>query len=367
MVGTGLVTLDAVLVSGTDGYVAHWAGGTCGNVLSALAFLDWQAVPVARMGQDHAAAALARDLESQGVETLLVRRESASATPVIVEHLREAGDGTPVHRFAFDCPTCGRFLPRYRPVRLDHADEALEYLGSPNVFFFDRVSPASLRMAAAYRERGVLVVFEPAGIGELKDFERALRLSHVVKYARDRVGAEMKRLGGLLRVATQGCPELEIETLGAGGLRYRLLGPSSSRRWRLQSAPPVRYVRDTAGAGDWCTAGLLYELAGARESVQDEELVAKALRFGQALASVNCQFVGPRGGAYVLGRDEMLTQADAVVRGINAYFPPRDPHLFSKVVSAPSCQTCLPGSATESVLSLETTAGTEVSVEIAAA
>jgi fructokinase len=46
--GTGFVALDVVvdLKAGTE---ARFAGGTCGNVLTILAFLGWRAVPIASL------------------------------------------------------------------------------------------------------------------------------------------------------------------------------------------------------------------------------------------------------------------------------------------------------------------------------
>jgi fructokinase len=60
-------------------------------------------------------------------------------------------------------------------------------------------------------------------------------------------------------------------------------------------------ARDTAGAGDWCTAGLIHRLgqagaAGLLEVEADE--LRDALRFGQAMAAWNCRFEGARGGMY---------------------------------------------------------------------
>ena len=50
VVGTGLVALD-VVVSGDD--VKYFAGGTCGNVLTCLSYLGWDAKPVARLKTIH--------------------------------------------------------------------------------------------------------------------------------------------------------------------------------------------------------------------------------------------------------------------------------------------------------------------------
>ena len=52
--GTGLIALDLVIGPDPESPVRSWAGGTCGNVLSILSFLGWDAYPIARMNGDPA-------------------------------------------------------------------------------------------------------------------------------------------------------------------------------------------------------------------------------------------------------------------------------------------------------------------------
>ena len=47
--GTGLIALDMVIGPDPETPVRCWAGGTCGNVLSILAWFGWDAYPIARM------------------------------------------------------------------------------------------------------------------------------------------------------------------------------------------------------------------------------------------------------------------------------------------------------------------------------
>jgi hypothetical protein len=41
--GIGLIALDLVMGADRESSVRSWAGGTCGNVLSILAYLGWDA------------------------------------------------------------------------------------------------------------------------------------------------------------------------------------------------------------------------------------------------------------------------------------------------------------------------------------
>lgn len=48
-IGTGLIALDIVE---SDSFVFRSAGGSCGNVMTMLAWLGWDALPVGRIGGD---------------------------------------------------------------------------------------------------------------------------------------------------------------------------------------------------------------------------------------------------------------------------------------------------------------------------
>jgi fructokinase len=167
------------------------------------------------------------------------------------------------------------------------------------VFFFDRVSRGSLILARAASERDAVVVFEPSGIGNPTLFREACSLAHIVKYSHER----MRDLAELeTKRPRQNNVLLEIETLGSEGLRFRTRLPKTrTGGWRNVDAFRLDSVTDAAGAGDWCTAGLIDKLArggadGLRE-VTSGQLV-DALRFGQALAAWNCGYEGARGGMY---------------------------------------------------------------------
>jgi fructokinase len=95
---------------------------------------------------------------------------------------------------------------------------------------------------------------------------------------------------------------LEIQTLGSKGLRYRTKLPRvTSNGWKRLEACRTTDVKDTAGAGDWCTAGIIHRLgkqgfAGFKSTTVTQ--LQQSIRFGQALAAWTCKFEGARGGMY---------------------------------------------------------------------
>lgn len=158
--------------------------------------------------------------------------------------------------------------------------------GTPKVFYFDRVTPASLRLAKWAKDAGALVLFEPSSVGDEKPFQRAIDLCHVLKYSHD-------RLGHIPDLAAAQSPQLIVETLGAQGLRMRWGG-----RWSALPAFNTDVFEDAAGSGDWCSAGFLHSVGakGAEGFHRSERTdLERALKFGQALATLNCRFEGARG------------------------------------------------------------------------
>lgn len=334
--GTGLVALD-VVVSPTA-HPRRWLGGTCGNVLAILAYLGWQAKPIARLAPGPAADRIKAELTHFGMSGEFVSLTDDGSTPVIVERITRGADGRPRHAFSWRCPGCGNPFPGYKPVLATAADELSSRLGNPEVFFFDRASAGAIHLAKTCSGRGGLVVFEPSGVGNPAQFRQAWDAAHIVKYSHERL-SELPEAG-----VTEG-PRLQIETLGDAGLRYRFR-PRRGRGtdWTESAAYAVEGVRDSAGAGDWCTAGLLHligqhGLTGFLETGAGE--LARALRFGQALAAWNCRFEGPRGGMYGVDQTVFRTDVSLILKGgpvtLNSSGPPE---IDTRGLTASLCSVC---------------------------
>lgn len=275
-----------------------WAGGTCGNVLAILAFLGWRSMPVSRLGRDAASRLIIRDMNRWGVDVSQACLGPTAPGPIIVHRLRQNSSGEPFHSFSLNCPDCGRRLPSYRPVPAAAIEAALPSIPKPNVFFADRVSRGVINLAQALRERGALIVFEPSGNSDISHFREMLSITHVLKYSQERL------------------PDLEVdveiplvvETMGQGGLRFRSrLSGAKSKGWQRCEPFNVNRQVDTAGAGDWCTAGILHTLGsqGAKSLIHADSIrLQRAISLGQALAAWNCGYRGARGGMYSVSKEE---------------------------------------------------------------
>jgi sugar/nucleoside kinase (ribokinase family) len=339
VVGTGLVALDVVINHAAKSRQKLFAGGTCGNVLSILSYLGWDAYPVARMNRDAASKHVLKDFKKCGVHTELSLCLPSGDTPIIIHNIRRAPDGRNFHRFSFTCPNCGAWLPGFKPVTAAAVEVVLKKIPAPNVFFFDRLSRAAVNLARAYTERGSLVVFEPSGFGDPKLFREALSHAHILKYSNERLN-EMSDL------QLDKMPLLTIETLESEGLRYRSTIPSCrTLGWRSLDAFSLAEVKDAAGAGDWCTAGLIHLLgAGGASGLlgTSPDTLRQAMLFGQALAAWNCQFEGARGGVYLVDRQAFRRQVNQILFGKAHKLVTSPPAILSKGIvfkcMAPACR-----------------------------
>jgi fructokinase len=287
IVGTGLIALD-VLLRDKNFALYSALGGSTGNVLAILAHLGWDSLPVAHIGSDNAGTCIRKEFESLGSDTRFLIDQDIAKTPVIYQW---PGDEEKTHRFSFACPLCGS-KKRFSDYACSHdfVNAVSETFSAPQVFYFDRITPLALELAQIYRDNGGIIFFEPSEIQDNDEgMRKALALTHILKYADDRISDLVNfNLSNIT---------VEIQTLGAQGLRFR--APSLTTEWIELSAIKVPYMADTAGAGDWCSAGLLYRLFSndnaTTSGIFSHNNLCAALRFGQALSALNCMYEGARG------------------------------------------------------------------------
>ena len=231
--GSGLIALDIVIGPDSESPVGVWTGGTCGNVLSILAYLGWDVYPVARLNDGVASKRVLADMKQWGVHVDWVSCAPTTHTPMIVQEIRRRQNGGTHHRFSWACPHCGKWLPPFRAITVDAAEEVRSALAGTSVFFMDRLSRGILTLAADASSHGGVVVFEPSSKSNDKLMHEALRVSHVVKYADNR----LSRIPGVMD--SDSAVLLEVQTLGQRGLNYRhRLGP-----WHITLDAPGRDSR----------------------------------------------------------------------------------------------------------------------------
>lgn len=294
-VGTGLVALDMIIEESKDANIEFLAGGSCGNVLTVLSYLGWESYPIAYLKDDAAAENLLSDLEKWRVNTSFIYRSKKGNTPIIIEKFGTNKKGKPWHRFEWNCPFCGLKFPKYKSIPLNEVRKINEEIPESKVFYFDRVRKSSLEIAIKYKQEGALVVFEPSRITNECIFNQCLEVADIVKYSRENLGSYKKIIGN------KSVP-LEIETLDEEGLMYKFnCNQKLKGEWKKIPSYPVTKIKDTVGAGDWCTAGIIHILGkkGQKgfENAKEKD-IQKALKFGQLLSAFKCYYEGARGCMY---------------------------------------------------------------------
>jgi len=284
VITSGFVALDVVL----DTASRAAAGGTAANVAVALRSFGWDASIVGTLGDDPAGRFICQDLVAAGLDTSKLQLDESWNTPVVLQESR-GGD----HAWRFICPQCGTRFAKHRPSRPEVAAAIIDSVAPPDVFFFDRASLFTLKLAVAWRAAGSLVVFEPASLGRPLLFERAVSAADIVKYSAQRATS--------VEDAARGAPGALVRTLGPDGLEFRVM---RGTRWHHVPVVPVANVVDSAGAGDWTTAGLVDVLrrdfgTSVRQALVRTEALALALSAAQRWGARACQWRGARPDATV--------------------------------------------------------------------
>ncbi len=306
--GTGLIALDIIINDNTKFELKFNAGGSCGNVLTILSYLGWKSYPITHLGSDEATNIIIRDMINWGVDISSIIQSEAGNTPVIIEIIRN-NRNNPSHRFLWTCPNCGAKLPRFKALSKRDLARLMNNLPESSVFYFDRATYSSMKIAEAYKEKGSLIFFEPNRIRNQELFSKCIELADIIKFSHDTIGRHKD-----LFLKTNA--PLLIETLGKDGIRFSYHDENRERReWKNMTAFCINKLKDAAGAGDWCSAGIIHLLGryGARNlSGLDDQDMENAISFGQALAAINCQFEGARGAMYELTPNELLKIANAM-------------------------------------------------------
>ncbi|MGE0567422.1 MAG: hypothetical protein AB7O73_05695 [Bacteroidia bacterium] len=307
-VGTGLVALDVIMNGSPKTPLKIFAGGSCGNVMSILSFLSWDSYPIARLKKDNAAKELLSDLQKWKVKVNMISITDDGSTPIIIQRIKKDKNGQPIHRFEFKNPDDGSWLPRYKPVLSADVDSIVQKNVASKVFYFDRINRASIDFAKYYKSKGAIVYFEPSSIGEMRLFEECLKVSDIIKFSSDRIN-NYSSLFPAQRVP------LEIETFGKNGVKFRFSHKLDQKSWSTVPANQVDTFFDAAGAGDWTSAGIITKLGKTGLKGFDSlkrDTVISAIKYGQALGSLNCFFDGARGMMYNLSKKEV----DKLVKAI---------------------------------------------------
>lgn len=285
-VGAGLISLDVLIWDGQRVPISYYVGGTCGNVMMILAHMGWETFPIARLDGTKDGVRVLEDMKRHNVHTDFVSTQDGK-TPVIVQRNFINKDGIPTHKFE-SRNNMGRFYLDFKSLTLKQANEVIEKMDfAPNVFFFDRVSPAILRLAESFKEKGSVIFFEPSSRGgDVKRFNQCVEVADVIKFSDQRI-KDVEQFESYK-------DKLFIQTQGAKGLSYR-----RNSGWKHLEPVANDKVVDTAGAGDWTAAALINNLFKNKVmfgicNLLESDLET-ALNEAQKVGAESCSYEGARG------------------------------------------------------------------------
>ena len=93
-------------------------------------------------------------------------------------------DGVPTHKFE-SRNNIGRFYLDFKSLTLKQVNEVIERIDFVPKVFFDRVSPAILKLATTFKEKGTVIFFEPSSRGgNVSLFNKCVEVSDIA-YARN--------------------------------------------------------------------------------------------------------------------------------------------------------------------------------------
>jgi fructokinase len=303
--GAGLVAIDVVISNEPEKVAQFYAGGSCGNVLTILSYMGWESYPIARLSDNFASDLLIQDFNKWNVHKRLLTFTGDGSTPIIIHRILKDKNGLSKHRFEFRNPEDGKYLPSYKPCLSKSVQEILDKSPTPKVFYFDRINRSSLDLAKAYKSKGSLIYFEPSSVSDEKGFKQCLEIADIIKFSEDRIP-------NYSTIFRKGQVAIEIQTLGEKGLKYRR---KDSMIWSEVEGFKIENVIDTAGAGDWCTAGIIstyFRSKYSLGSITDSEIEI-ALKFGQILSAINCTFEGARGLMYNIKYEDLISMTQSII------------------------------------------------------
>jgi len=178
-------------------------------------------------------------------------------------------------------------FPKRKQLRKDEVAGFMEQLDfRPDAYFFDVSDAGPRELAAALKERGVLVYYEPEGNKEMGKFLRCVAVSDIVKFS----GARIEDTA----FVSDYRDKLFIRTMGEAGMEFNLRGGG----WKRVATVPNDHVVDWEGAGDWTTSVILAELCKldklAVGRLTEQEVVG-VLEKAAATASRSVSFMGSKG------------------------------------------------------------------------
>lgn len=297
--GIGFAGLD-IIKNNEDEVIM--AGGTCGNVISALASLGWKADIIKSCYNDywnHVA-----DLLWQSINVNIIDCGVTNySLPRIVEVINERDN--PHYT---TCPRCGTklinlALPSRHKLRTLEIN-FLEY----DMLFYDRIANGTKYLLDLFLENDKWTFYEPNSARNYNTWLTNILSCHIVKFSGDRIPkAFCNKLIEDLNIREHNTKIILI-THSNQGYSYSIANGEKMTELKSVTVKSFGNVIDSSGAGDWLSAGFVDKLIKKYRtptSEIDEQVIIEALSFGHSLAKDACAYVGALGKLFLTKKIEL--------------------------------------------------------------
>lgn len=337
IIGAGLLCLDIIMANNE---IEYFAGGSCCNVVSALSAMGWSGRIISDCYHDEASIIISRHLNSLNIEQIRTSTDS-KPTPRIIELLNSGiSHRLNSHKFLFICPTCGQTLPKLNPLTPQKVKSILSDLPDAKVFYTDRASAGIRLIKSYYSKMGSWTVYEPNSARNVSVVLSNALESDIVKFSGNKISHELAdaiRRQANNRVGIM----LIVRTLEKEGLEYSYrTNRGRMSKWMSLESRTIADIVDSAGAGDWCSAGIIskivYESRFKTKSLSEYQ-VMDALDFAQSLSVLSCQYIGAQGMIYASGGVNEMVGLDSKIR-VTGHIKPAK--LITNNYKS-LCKTCL--------------------------
>ena len=287
VIGTGIFNLDIIVKRDyhewpqlrpfTDNVVMEEVGGTCGNVMSMLSWMGWDARPIACLDDSEEGLKITEDLKRYGCDCRYVTNTPEGGTTMLRCTHKRTADGKHTMSVRAGSPGGSRFPKRHFLRARDEAPVFMDQLiDVPSVFFFDDPAAGHRYLAREMKRKGCQIVyFEPSKVATNAELE-AVGLSDIIKFSDENVPD--------VSFADAYPDKVFIQTTGPDGVRIKEKGGA----WYVIEGVKNSSVVDAEGAGDTFTSALINALA-------DGMAMADAAREAMRMASRSVGFLGSKG------------------------------------------------------------------------
>lgn len=299
IIGAGLACLDII---NEEKKISVMNGGTCANVLTALAQLgeDVTMLLPEYINDIH------KDEFYLTFNRLNVNLLFYGKTKQKIPRIVETYDDNYRHLFYTKCPQCKKDLIKNRFLTKRETKALTGAFKECDVFFTDRISDGIKEIAKELNKNQAKVFYEPNSGRNLKALVEMAKLSNVLKFSTERISMSLAE--EILSQCQDTILEVVIATHGQKGLSYCYkMNNGSFSDWIEGPHINFKFIKDTSGAGDWLTAGFLHYWS--REQFElSNNAIYNALEKSLNLSEIASMTQGAQGVFYDKEVFEMLKE-----------------------------------------------------------